>query len=318
MPNAAALAAEYVPLRQRPIAVTVTIVCVPLGGTLAGLLGIRVLPLIGWRMLFVLGGVIPIAGAALFYFLMPESPRYLARQRGRWRELVRVLARMGHQVPADSTFSDESGRVGERASMRSLFAPEFRRDTLALFGAFFSCLLAVYIGFSWLTSLLTGAGFDPGTANTGITAFNLGGVVGALVGGVAIARFGSRVSMLIMAGGGIAGAAGLATMTIASTSPVLPIVAMLAFTGAAINATQTTMYALAAHVYPTLMRATGVGTAVSFGRIGAVLSGYAGAGALEWGGSPAYFGLIAAAMCTTFVALALVGRHVPRRTAPGT
>ena len=39
MPNAAALAAEYVPLRQRPIAVTVTIVCVPLGGTLAGLVG---------------------------------------------------------------------------------------------------------------------------------------------------------------------------------------------------------------------------------------------------------------------------------------
>ncbi len=39
MPNAAALAAEYVPARQRPIAVTVTIVCVPLGGTLAGLLG---------------------------------------------------------------------------------------------------------------------------------------------------------------------------------------------------------------------------------------------------------------------------------------
>ena len=61
----------------------------------------------------------------------------------------------------------------------------------------------------------------------------------------------------------------------------LPIIAMLAFTGAMINGVQTTMYALAAHVYPSSVRATGVGTAVSFGRTGAILSGYAGGWALE-------------------------------------
>jgi AAHS family 4-hydroxybenzoate transporter-like MFS transporter len=52
---------------------------------------------------------------------------------------------------------------------------------------------------------------------------------------------------------------------------------MLTITGALINGVQTTMYALAAHVYPATIRATGVGTAVSFGRIGAVLSGFIGA-----------------------------------------
>ena len=41
MPNAAALAAEYVPLRQRPFAVTLAIVCVPVGATLAGFAGDR-------------------------------------------------------------------------------------------------------------------------------------------------------------------------------------------------------------------------------------------------------------------------------------
>src|SRR5687768_6556506 len=79
MPNAAALAAEYVPRRQRAFAVTLTIVCVPLGGTFAGLLGIRMLPLVGWRTLFVLGGVIPVVAAIVLRFVMPESPRYLAR-----------------------------------------------------------------------------------------------------------------------------------------------------------------------------------------------------------------------------------------------
>jgi MFS family permease len=35
MPNAATLASEYVPRRHRPFAVTLTIVCIPLGGTVA-------------------------------------------------------------------------------------------------------------------------------------------------------------------------------------------------------------------------------------------------------------------------------------------
>ncbi len=43
MPNAAALAAEYVPRRQRPFAVTLAIVCVPVGAALAGVAAIAAL-----------------------------------------------------------------------------------------------------------------------------------------------------------------------------------------------------------------------------------------------------------------------------------
>ena len=53
MPNAATLASEYVPRRQRPFAVTLTIVCIPLGGAIAGELAARVIPAYGWRMLFI-------------------------------------------------------------------------------------------------------------------------------------------------------------------------------------------------------------------------------------------------------------------------
>src|SRR5215475_2465755 len=56
MPNAAALSSEYVPRRQRPFAVTLTIVCIPLGGSLAGFVGGQVLPTFGWRGLFLVGG----------------------------------------------------------------------------------------------------------------------------------------------------------------------------------------------------------------------------------------------------------------------
>jgi AAHS family 4-hydroxybenzoate transporter-like MFS transporter len=314
MPNAAALAAEYVPTRVRPVAVTVTIVCVPLGATLAGILGIQVLPALGWRNLFILGGIVPLAAAFVLRFLLPESPQFLARRPSRWPELVGVMAKMGYTLDPASTFVDPgAGRRVQRVSVGALFNQEFFRDTIALWAAFFSCLLAVYLGFSWLTSLLTGAGFDPSTANGGITAFNLGGVFGALLGGVVIARFGSKRAMLAMTAVAIASAAILAVMEITPAVPLFGIMAMLTITGAMINGVQTTMYSLAAHVYPTAIRATGVGTAVSFGRIGAVLTGFIGSWAADVGGTHTFFLVVTLMMVVTFVSLAAVGRHVPAR-----
>src|SRR5438067_522674 len=73
MPNAAALSSEYVPRRHRPFAVTLTIVCIPLGGTLAGLFGAEILPRYGWRALFLAGGIVPLVLAAVLFQVLPES-----------------------------------------------------------------------------------------------------------------------------------------------------------------------------------------------------------------------------------------------------
>jgi AAHS family 4-hydroxybenzoate transporter-like MFS transporter len=310
MPNAAALASEYVPLGRRPLAVTVTIVCIPLGGTLAGVLGALILPVFGWRALFFIGGVLPLLLAMLLWRLLPESPRYLARQRARWPELAAILRRCGHPVGAEAEFVDSRERAIDRASVGALLAPEFRRDTLAIGAAFFFCLLSVYMAVTWVPSLLTGAGFDVALANYGLTAFNLGGVVGALGGAMVFSRLGSRVPMLAMTAGAIAGCLFLAGTSIDQQSTTV-VLTMLAWTGGLINAVQTTMYALAAHLYPAGIRATGVGTAVAVGRIGGVVSPYAGAWALESGPST-MFALIAGTLSAVFAALAAVRNHIPQ------
>ena len=314
MPNAAALAAEYVPLRHRPFAVTLAIVCVPVGAALAGLAAVAALPAVGWRGIFVIGGTLHIVGALVLTRLLPESPRYLAGHPQRWHELHALLGRMGHDVSAGARFNDtaESG-TATRVPFSTIFQRHFRVDTFALWAAFFSCLLAVYLGFSWLPTILTGAGLGSAVASTGLTAFNLGGVLGALVGGRLLTRFGSRPTMLTMTAGAIACALVMSRMDIAAHSSVTPIIVMLALTGGLINAVQTTMYALAAHVYPTAVRASGVGTAVAFGRSGAILTGYAGPWALEYRGSESFFWLMAAALTITWVALATVRRHVTAR-----
>jgi AAHS family 4-hydroxybenzoate transporter-like MFS transporter len=310
IPNAAALASEFVPRRFRSLAVTVTIVCVPLGGTLAGLLALRVLPALGWRTLFVIGGAIPIAIGILLLVALAESPRYLLTRPARRRELLALLDRMGHRV-ADGALIAQPVATVARVSVAELFTPDRRRDTLALWGAFFSCLLAVYLGFNWIPSMLTGAGLSPQVGSTGITVFNLGGVVAALAGALTFPRLGSRITMLVLAAGATLSAAVMGFLHIDASTATL-VVIMLAITGGFINAVQTTMYALAAQIYPTEVRATGVGTAVAFGRIGALLSTYAGAWALDAGGPRLFFICIATALAAAALALAAIRRHIPR------
>ena len=316
MPNAAALSSEYVPRRHRPFAVTLTVVCIPLGGSLAGLVGGFILPIYGWRTLFLVGGILPLLLAAALLKILPESPRYLARQRDRWPELRALLGRLGHTVPPDTSFADATETAVAKASVRELFVPAFRRDTLALWPSFFFCLFTVYLGANWVPSMLTGNGFDVGTASYGLTAFNIGGVFGAILGAFVITRLGSRISMLAMSAGAVAGALVLSAMQVGPQTAVVTFT-MMAWTGGLMNATQTTMYALAAHVYPTSIRSTGVGTAVAFGRIGGVISPSIGRWALDSGGSSLYFQLLAGTMAATFAALAAVRHHIPGASAVG-
>ena len=72
------------------------------------------------------------------------------------------------------------------------------------------------------------------------------------------------------------------------------------------------MYALAANVYPTEIRGTGIGTAVAVGRIGNVLASYTGNFALDLGGPPAYFSSFAIGMVLVFISLAVIRRHIDR------
>jgi AAHS family 4-hydroxybenzoate transporter-like MFS transporter len=119
-----------------------------------------------------------------------------------------------------------------------------------------------------------------------------------------------------MCAGAVAGCVLIAMLQL-KDQPVLIALALLAWTGGLINGVQTLMYAVAANVYPSAIRATGVGTAVSGGRAGGVMSSYAGSWALDSGGA-GLFRLLAVMMTLVLIALAFVRRHVPRHGAEPT
>jgi MFS transporter, AAHS family, 4-hydroxybenzoate transporter len=310
LPSSTTLAAEFTPLRRRTFAVTVTIVCVPLGGMFAGLFARVILPSYGWRFLFVIGGALPVLLGLVLIFTLPESPRFLARRPGRWRELSQLLARMLRHAAPDTTFSDQAEQqVEHRKGFAALFGPEHLRDSLALWFAFFMCLLAVYSAFSWLPTMLISAGLSGAVASSGLTAYNLGRVLGALGCAVAITRLGSRWPLLTCCAGAAASALLLRQLRVQNHTTLL--IFGLGVHGLFVNAVQSTMFALCAYVYPTAIRATGAASALAFGRLGAVLSGYLGAAVITAGESSGFFLLLGGAMFLVLIALASGRHHIP-------
>lgn len=315
MPNAAALVAEYAPRRHRPMTVTATIVCIPLGGFLGGLIAGQIVPLYGWRSLFIAGGLVPAVLAISMVKALPESPRFLAARKDRWSELSGILRRMGIAVGPETKYVETSTTSASSGSMAALFAPGLRRDTASLILAFMSCLLAIWMGFLWIPAMLTDAavGFTQADASYALGLFNFAGVGGAIAGAVVIQRFGSRLALLAITALSVAAALVMAVLP-PSTEAFLQTMVLFAITGALMNAVQAPMYALAAHVFPTAIRGTGLGTTVAIGRVGNILASYVASWALVAGGPPLFFTTWAAALTIVFVALALVRRHIPAST----
>jgi MFS transporter, AAHS family, 4-hydroxybenzoate transporter len=310
LPNAGTLTAEFTPLRRRAAAVILTIVCLPLGGMVAGVFAAHILPFYSWRMLFFVGGAAPLVLAAILFLILPESPRFLARRPERASELAHLLSRMGYSgsLPAISGVAKTVEQRDDKDA-RSLFEPGSIRDTAFLWLATFSCLGSVYLVFSWLPSLLTSRGLDLAVASNGLAAYNFGGVLGALTCAWLIPQLGSRIPLLSFALLGAASAAFIAYLGAGASHAAL--ISSLGTHGFFVNGVQTSLYALAAHMYLPAIRARGVASALAVGRVGSILSALVGSILIQ-AGSVAFLGALAGGMCCVFIGLAFIRNHLQR------
>jgi AAHS family 4-hydroxybenzoate transporter-like MFS transporter len=194
IPSATALMMEFAPVRVRNLAVSITVVGVPIGGVLGAEVAARLLPTFGWEAVFVAGAILPAALAAAIWLLMPESPKFLARRPARSAELASMLNRLVGEARygANDRFIIDEHTGGRGEGFMALLAAAFRRDTILIWLAFFTSLLSVYSFFNWLPTVLTGVGLPITAALRGSLVFNLGGVIGALIIATCMTRFGSK------------------------------------------------------------------------------------------------------------------------------
>jgi AAHS family 4-hydroxybenzoate transporter-like MFS transporter len=291
IPSAAALLSETSPRRRRAIAIAVGMVFIPAGGFLSGLLGGLILPDLGWRALFLLVGLLSLGTAALFAVALPESPFYLVLRPDRQDELGRVMRRFKREIDPEITFFERMPTQEERR-FTALLSPSFRTETLGVWIGFFCCLLATYTMFNWLPTLLSGRGFQLDQTSFFMSAFHAGAMCGGLLAGFVMQRYGVRIPLMLMSGIAALVAVLLSVLPINPGDELL-MIASLAVLGLLLAGMHNGFYTLPALVYPTALRATGIGAAAAFGRLGAITSSFTGVISMNLSGSMAYFLLIA-------------------------
>jgi MFS transporter, AAHS family, 4-hydroxybenzoate transporter len=311
VPNAAAYIAEVTPARARTAAVSSTIVCIPLGGVIGGLIAAQVLPVASWRLLIFIGGALPVLLAGVLGFTLSESPRFLAAGDGPKDAVLYQLKRYGLQADPDWQIVPEIRGAEEQGDDRParLLGPLYRRDTLSLWAAFCFCMISVYLIFNWLPSLLSNLGLDSAATSKGLAAYNLYGIAGAILLGLWMNRVGSRIPFLISGIASVGSALWLALHLIPSPSGNTLLTLQIGAHGFFVNGVQSTLYAVAAQLYPTRLRARGLAAAVSIGRAGAVLSAFLGGRALHYP-APVYFFILAGTLTCTVVSLQFFKNHL--------
>lgn len=198
----------------------------PFGGAVASLISLMIAAP-AWRLIFIVGGVLPIILTPLMAFGLKESAAFM-------------------NVRAESL---------KRGNFAAIFAGGRALTTILLWLRFFAGLLLLYLLLNWLPLLLVSNGLTRTEAAGAQIGFNIGGaaaalLIGYLLGGRlrnwgVIVTFGTLPVLLVV---------------LARAPHEIDIIASVVFLlGCSVIAAQAFLYAMAPIPYPTIIRGVGGG-----------------------------------------------------------
>ncbi len=269
LPNITTIVADYAPEHRRRTAVMIVIGAIAAGASLGGILASYMIPVFGWRLIFIIGGLVSLVMALVCQVLLPESPLFLATRNSSDPRVGHILKRISPKTVAgaDAIFIAHIGQE-RRASLSRLFAAGRTPVTCLLWLSMVAQFVMVYIFALWQPTLVRESGNPIEVSIFASALFPLGGLVGSLVLGPISERIGPHLTL----------SASYAFVAIASAAlsfsgtnlmllyPASFLAGMFAF-GA-----WSALTALVTKYYPPEIRATGVGYASGIGRFGSMLS----------------------------------------------
>jgi AAHS family benzoate transporter-like MFS transporter len=272
LPVALAMVNEFARDGRGSSATTTLMTGYHVGAVLTSLLGIVVIPSIGWRAMFVIGALPALV-------LVPV-----------------IAARLPESLPT------RAAEPAARNPVATLFRDGYLRSTLAFWVTSFMGLLLVYGLNTWLPEIMRSAGYELGASLALLLTLNIGAVLGLLLAGRVADRIGVRTATITWFA---AAAAFLALLSVRLPGAGVYVSVLLA--GMFVFSTQVLVYAYVCRRYPAAVRATALGTSSGVGRLGAITGPLVGGALL--GAGMAYpwgffvFALVAAlgAIAVTFV-----------------
>jgi AAHS family 4-hydroxybenzoate transporter-like MFS transporter len=267
-----ALTGDYTPQRLRATMIMVTFTGAPLGGFIGG----QVVALLlhqgfGWPIIFVIGGVFPLALLLIMALWLPESPRFLAARHSLAPRHRVLLQRLGI-APAEAGAHPVD--IARANPVAMLFGPGYALQTILLWIIFFCSLINLYLFVFWLPEILHLTGLTPAEAVFATSLQALGAIAAVLYLGLLIDRFRPERALALHYAAGIVFIALIALVAM----PYVALLAVVFFSGMTIIGSQTGANATAGALYPARMRTSGIGWALGIGRLGGIaaapLGGY--------------------------------------------
>ncbi len=235
-------------LRARIIAIIST--GATAGAALSGFAASWLLPSMGWRSLFLLGGVAPLLIALIAIFVLPRN---------------------AHGAPIADGATDERDEVRGEARVVDIFRGSLAYLTPLLWTMFSIVGLTIYFLVSWSPTLFTSAGYPATDVATGMGLFGAFGAIGGLLIGWPVDWFAVKPVILIFL---------FATFTMAAfafmTSSTELLMVLMATAGLLFFSLQVAINSIATQIYPSEIRAMGIGWGMGSVRLGQLLGAFGG------------------------------------------
>lgn len=218
-----------------------------------------------WRWLFAATALPALVGFWLRLWL-PESPHYLLHS-GEERQARAVLDRIAASNGRQPTAAPLIAAPSPRTRLRDLVGTDLRRRTLLILCAWLLVSTAYYGVFIWLPGRLVTEGYGFVRGYGFLVLLALAQLPGYALAAIGIETIGRRPTLVAFLG---ASAAGCLLFAVAE-QPAWIATSLLAMSFAFLGAWGG-LYAYTPELYPTSLRATGLGVAGATTRVGALLA----------------------------------------------
>ncbi|MDQ0559106.1 benzoate transport [Rhizobium mesoamericanum] len=265
------IVSEYSSDRRRGLVMGLYGAGLPMGSALAGFAIAPMLKSFGWQTPFFFGSLL--TGAMLFVvlFYLPESIEYLVHRRPKdaLKTYNRIATRMRY-APVDvlPPAKVSSEILATKPGVGELLQPPLLARTAFLWIGYALLISSFYFANTWTAKIISDA---TGDAYLGVRTAMLiqsGGVLGAVLYGLLTLWINGRLATVLLLALG-----GMAFTLYAQFSGVVSAAMLLAFAiGICANGGVAAFYAISPTIYPTVLRGTGVGMMIGFGRGVAILA----------------------------------------------
>jgi putative MFS transporter len=246
----------------------------PIGLVGASLLGFWLVPLFGWRTMFLIGGLPAILVLALFAGnILPESPRWLV-SKARFDEAEKIVGQMetaARTSGADISVAPEAQAISPApaaprdTSWLELFRGLYRKRTVVVWSIWITTYFVTYGINTWLPTIFrTYYKYGVADALRNGVIINLAGLAGAFCCAMLVDRMGRRAWFILAYA---LGAAPLIALWLRGAANPRDVIVLVAISFTFISGNSMLVYLYTTEIYPTRLRSLGTGAASAWLRV---------------------------------------------------